>query len=73
MVRMPAWHAGDLGSIPGPGTLHLGVKTWLSTLEIVCLSDETLIYTIICLKSVWGRSQTAGHNSCSIASRDVSN
>ena len=42
--------------------------------------DETLnviiilnIYTIICLKSVCRRSQTAGRNSCSIASGDVSN
>ena len=35
-----------------------------------------IIYTIICLKSVclsvWRRSQTAGRNSCSIASGDVS-
>ena len=31
------------GSLPGSGAL-LGVKTWLSTLQIVylCLSDETL-------------------------------
>ena len=42
---MNAWHAGDLGSIPGPGTLYfLGVETWISTLVTVCvcLSDETL-------------------------------
>ena len=32
-----------------------------------------IIYTIICLKSVCRRSQTAGRNSCSIASGDVSN
>ena len=38
VVSMPAWHAGDLGSIPGPGMFILGVKTWLSTLEIVNLS-----------------------------------
>ena len=31
------------------------------------------IYTIICLKYVCRRSQTAGRNSCSIASGDVSN
>ena len=30
-------------------------------------------YTIICLKSVCRRSQTAGRNSCTIASGDVSN
>ena len=30
-------HAAGRGSIPGPGAL-LGVKTWLSTLEIVYLS-----------------------------------
>ena len=34
---------------------------------------RSFIYTIICLKSVCGRSQTAGSNSCSIASGDVSN
>ena len=38
VVSMPAWHAGDLGWIPGPGMFILGVKTWLSTLEIVNLS-----------------------------------
>ena len=32
-----------------------------------------LVYTIILLKSVCRRSQTAGHNSCSIVSGDVSN
>ena len=31
------------------------------------------IYTIICLKSVCRRSQTAGRNSCSIVSGNVSN
>ena len=44
VVSTSACHAGGPGSRPGPGTL-LGVKTWLSTLEIVyllCLSDETL-------------------------------
>ena len=45
VVSTSACHAGGQGSLPGPGTL-LGVKTWLSTLEIVyrslCLSDETL-------------------------------
>ena len=50
LVSSPAWHAGDLGSILGPGVLItnntlgpriklilLGVKTWLSTLETVYL------------------------------------
>ena len=44
VVSTSAWHAAVRGSLPGPGTL-LGLKTWLSTLEIVylmCLSDETL-------------------------------
>ena len=36
VVSMPAWQSGDLGSIPGP-RMYFGVKTWLSTLEIVCL------------------------------------
>ena len=33
VVSMSACHAAGRGSIPGPGAL-LGVKTWLSTLEI---------------------------------------
>ena len=36
VVSMSACHAGGRASLPGPGTL-LGVKTWLSTLEIVYL------------------------------------
>ena len=36
VVSTSACHAGGPGSRPGPGTL-LGVKTWLSTLEIVYL------------------------------------
>ena len=36
MVSTSACHAGSRDSIPGPGAL-LGVKTWLSTLEIVYL------------------------------------
>ena len=34
---------------------------------------NTIIYTIICLKSVWRRSPNAVRNSGSIASGDVSN
>ena len=37
VVNTPAWHAGDLGLIPGPADYILGVKTWLSTLQIVYL------------------------------------
>ena len=36
VVSTSACHAGGPGSRPGPGTL-LGVKTWLSTLEVVYL------------------------------------
>ena len=36
VVSTSACHAGGRGSLPGPDTL-LGVKTWLSTLEIVYL------------------------------------
>ena len=36
VVSTSACHAGGPGSRPGPGT-SLGVKTWLSTLEIVYL------------------------------------
>ena len=36
VVSTSPCHAGGPGSRPGPGTL-LGVKTWLSTLEIVYL------------------------------------
>ena len=45
VVCTTAWHAGDLGSIPGHGMLYLGVKIWLSTLEAVYLCvfrSETL-------------------------------
>ena len=43
VVSTAACHAAGRGSLPGPGTL-LGVKTWLSALEIVylCLSEETV-------------------------------
>ena len=43
MVSTSACHAADRGSLPEPGAL-VGVKTWLSTLQIVylCLSEETL-------------------------------
>ena len=45
--------------------------------KVGLLSPLLFIYTIICLKSVCQsvgrRSQTAGRNSCSIASGDVSN
>ena len=33
----------------------------------------SIIYTIICLMSVCQRSQTAGRNSCSIVSGNISN
>ena len=36
MVSSSACHAAGRGSLPGPGAL-LGVKTWLSTLEILYL------------------------------------
>ena len=36
VVSTSACHAGGRGSIPGPGAL-LGLKTWLSTLQIVYL------------------------------------
>ena len=36
VVGTSAYHTADHGSIPGPRAL-LGVKTWLSTLEIVYL------------------------------------
>ena len=46
VVSTPAYHAADRGSNPARTRRDylLGVKTWLSTLEIVylCLSDETL-------------------------------
>ena len=49
----------------------------LTIVEYQRITTEYVIYTIICLKSVclsvWRRSQTAGRNSCSIASGDVSN
>ena len=36
VVSTSAYHTADRGSIPGPRAL-LGVKTWLSTIEIVYL------------------------------------
>ena len=55
----------------GRSLVYVDMHTRLSD----CMEADTVdyIYTIICHKSVWGRSQTAGRNSCSIASRDVSN
>ena len=41
VVTMSACHAGGRGSLPVPGTL-LGVKTWLSTLEIWSLCHSVL-------------------------------
>ena len=38
VISTSACHAADRGSLPGPGTL-LGVKTWLSTVEIVSVPD----------------------------------
>ena len=43
------------------------------TIELLWFWINHLIYTIILLKSVCRCSQTAGHNSCSIVSGDVSN
>ena len=37
------------------------------------VGHHSVIYTIICIKSVCQRSQTAGRNSCSIVSGNVSN
>ena len=42
---MPTWHAGDLGSIPGPGMLSFRFKNLaLNSRDCVslCLSEETL-------------------------------
>ena len=46
VVTIPAWHAGDLGSIPGPGLLLSYVRCKNMGLNIndcvyMCLSDET--------------------------------
>ena len=57
VVSTHAWHAVDLGSIPGPGIRRhviFGVKTWLSTLYTMyvswldnCInSDLFVLYTI---------------------------
>ena len=51
---------------PAPSAL-CGVKTFPQ------LNVDCTIYTIILLKSVCRCSQTAGRNSCSIVSRNVSN
>ena len=48
---------------------NLGRRISLRSYTIV----DSVIYTIICLKSVCRRSQIAGRNFCSIASGDVSN
>ena len=45
MVSMPAWHAGDLGSIPGPGMFYFRCKNLALNIrdcETICLSDETV-------------------------------
>ena len=44
VVSTPGWHTVDLGSIPGPACYILGVKTWLSTLEIVYLCVFRMIH-----------------------------
>ena len=41
----PAWHAGDLGSIPGPGMLYYRYKNLalnISYCVSLCLSEDTL-------------------------------
>ena len=35
VVSTPAWHAAGRGSIPDRARYIMGVKPWLSTLEIV--------------------------------------
>ena len=45
VVSTPAWHAGDLGSIPGPGMLYFRCNNLaLNIIDYVslCLSEETL-------------------------------
>ena len=45
VVITPAWHAGDLGSIPGPGMLYFRCKKLALNIRdcvSLCLSDETL-------------------------------
>ena len=72
--------------IPGKEGLKLHVIVWKSTREfsgrtetvdirglIIIVNLFIIIYTIILLKSVFRCSQTAGRNSCSIVSGDVSN
>ena len=41
--------------------------------NVITYFQRFFIYTIICIKSVCRRSQTAGRNSCSIDSGDISN
>ena len=50
--------------------VHLMAST--STTRVLQTVVPYTIYTIICLKSVCRRSQTAGRNSCSIVSGNVS-
>ena len=45
MLSTPAWHAGDLGSIPGPDMLYFRCKNlalYIRDCASLCLSDETL-------------------------------
>ena len=45
MLSTPAWHAGDLGSIPGPDMLYFRRKNLALNIRdcaYLCLSDETL-------------------------------
>ena len=57
--------------------LPVGFAAATAPTDQIWLGSRLEIYTIICLKSVClsvgRRSQTAGRNSCSIASGDVSN
>ena len=50
VVSAPAWHAGDLGSIPGPGMLCFRCKNLaLNIIDCVspCLSDETIYKPLV--------------------------
>ena len=45
VVSTPAWHAGDLGSIPAPGMLYFRCKNLALNIRdcvSLCLSDATL-------------------------------
>ena len=45
VLSTPAWHAGNLGSIPGPGILYFKCKNLALNVRdcaSLCLSDETL-------------------------------